>query len=163
MVVQRKTTQLRKMVSVLWRRFSSSTILASIISIRFVRTRDSTGIEFHWNLVIANLALLVAYSRRYRRNATCLRLPLWFDRVVSSCTVARFHLKSEPFVEFSRNNPVVIGQDNTNVPNLVKLFGDAFARSSIEASCPVGQRMIHILRHISVCHRSISFVRTKQR
>lgn len=51
---------------------------------------------------------------------------------------------------FRRNNPVVIGQDNSNVPNVIKLFADAFARSSIEADSPVGQRMILILKHVQV-------------
>ncbi|CAF3171888.1 unnamed protein product [Rotaria socialis] len=46
------------------------------------------------------------------------------------------------------NNPVIIGQDNANVPNVIKLFADAFAKSSIEVDSVVGQRMILILRHV---------------
>ncbi|CAF2103081.1 unnamed protein product [Rotaria magnacalcarata] len=45
-------------------------------------------------------------------------------------------------------NPVIIGQDNANVPNVIKLFTDAFAKSSIEVDSVVGQRMILILRHV---------------
>ncbi|CAF1577752.1 unnamed protein product [Rotaria magnacalcarata] len=47
-----------------------------------------------------------------------------------------------------RYNPVIIGQDNANVPNVIKLFTDAFAKSSIEVDSVVGQRMILILRHV---------------
>ncbi|CAF1129300.1 unnamed protein product [Rotaria sordida] len=46
------------------------------------------------------------------------------------------------------NNPVIIGQDNANVPNVIKLFANAFAKSSIEVNSVVGQRMILILRHV---------------
>jgi hypothetical protein len=48
------------------------------------------------------------------------------------------------------NNPVIIGQDNSNVPNVIKLFADAFAKSSIETNSIVGQRMILILKHVQV-------------
>ncbi|CAF3655879.1 unnamed protein product [Rotaria socialis] len=47
-----------------------------------------------------------------------------------------------------RYNPVIIGQDNANIPNVIKLFADAFAKSSIEVDSVVGQRMIPILRHV---------------
>jgi hypothetical protein len=46
---------------------------------------------------------------------------------------------------------VIIGQDNSNVPNVMKLFADAFAKSSIEVNSVVGQRMVLILRHVQVC------------
>ena len=49
-----------------------------------------------------------------------------------------------------RNNPVIIGQENSNVPNVIKLFADAFARSSIEVNSVVGQRMVLILKHVQV-------------
>jgi hypothetical protein len=45
---------------------------------------------------------------------------------------------------------VIIGQDNSNVPNVIKLFADAFAKSSIEVNSVVGQRMVLILRHVQV-------------
>jgi hypothetical protein len=45
---------------------------------------------------------------------------------------------------------VIIGQDNANVPNVIKLFADAFAKSSIEVNSVVGQRMVLILRHVQV-------------
>jgi hypothetical protein len=45
---------------------------------------------------------------------------------------------------------VIIGQDNTNVPNVIKLFADAFAKSSIEVNSVVGQRMILIIKHVQV-------------
>jgi hypothetical protein len=51
---------------------------------------------------------------------------------------------------FFRNNPVIIGQENSNVPNVIKLFADAFAKSSIEVNSVVGQRMVLILRHVQV-------------
>jgi hypothetical protein len=57
---------------------------------------------------------------------------------------------------FSRNNPVIIGQDNSNVPNVIKLFADAFEKSSIEVNSVVGQRMILILKHVQV---RFSFIR----
>lgn len=61
------------------------------------------------------------------------------------------------YCKFSfRNNPLVIGQDNANVPNIVKLFADAFVKSAIEADSQVGQRMILITRHVQV--RSEDFV-----
>jgi len=46
------------------------------------------------------------------------------------------------------NNPVIIGQDNSHVPDVIKLFADAFAKSSIEVNSLVGQRMVLILRHV---------------
>ncbi|CAF4176060.1 unnamed protein product, partial [Rotaria sordida] len=46
------------------------------------------------------------------------------------------------------NNSVIIGQDNSIVPNVIKLFTDTFAKSSIEVDSVVGQRMIFILRHV---------------
>ena len=45
---------------------------------------------------------------------------------------------------------MIIGQDNANVPNVIKLFADAFAKSSIEVNSVVGQRMILILKHVQV-------------
>ncbi len=45
---------------------------------------------------------------------------------------------------------MIIGQDNTNVPNVIKLFADAFAKSSIEVNSVVGQRMILIIKHVQV-------------
>jgi hypothetical protein len=47
---------------------------------------------------------------------------------------------------------VIIGQDNLNIPNVIKLFAAAFAKSSIEINSVVGQRqrMVLILRHVQV-------------
>jgi hypothetical protein len=45
---------------------------------------------------------------------------------------------------------VIIGPDNSNVPSVMKLFADAFARSSIEVNSVVGQRMVLILKHVQV-------------
>ncbi len=45
---------------------------------------------------------------------------------------------------------MIIGQDNSNVPNVIKLFADAFEKSSIEVNSVVGQRMILILKHVQV-------------
>jgi hypothetical protein len=45
---------------------------------------------------------------------------------------------------------VIIGQENANIPNVIKLFADAFAKSSIEVNSVVGQRMVLILRHVQV-------------
>ncbi|CAF4965661.1 unnamed protein product, partial [Rotaria magnacalcarata] len=39
-----------------------------------------------------------------------------------------------------------------NVPNVIKLFADSFAKSSIEVDSVVGQRMILILRHVQVSY-----------
>ncbi|CAF4391666.1 unnamed protein product, partial [Adineta steineri] len=36
----------------------------------------------------------------------------------------------------------------SNIPNVIKLFADAFVKSSIEVNSIVGQRMILILRHV---------------
>jgi len=46
------------------------------------------------------------------------------------------------------NNPIVIGQDNAHVPSMIKIFADAFVKSSIEPNSPVGQRMSNIVRHV---------------
>jgi len=45
---------------------------------------------------------------------------------------------------------VIIGPENSNVPNVIKLFGDAFVKSSIEVNSVVGQRMVLIIRHVQV-------------
>ncbi|CAF1354053.1 unnamed protein product [Adineta ricciae] len=46
------------------------------------------------------------------------------------------------------NNPIIIGPENANIPNVIKLFADAFVKSSIEINSVVGQRMVLILRHV---------------
>lgn len=43
---------------------------------------------------------------------------------------------------------MIIGQDNSNIPNVIKLFAKAFADSSIEVNSVVGQRMTLILQHV---------------
>ena len=45
---------------------------------------------------------------------------------------------------------MIIGQENSNIPNVIKVFADAFAKSSIEINSLVGQRMVLILRHVQV-------------
>ena len=57
---------------------------------------------------------------------------------------------------YNRNNPIVLGQNNSNVPNVIKLFADAFAKAAIEVNSVVGQRMILILKHVQV--RFFSFL-----
>ncbi|CAF3083989.1 unnamed protein product, partial [Rotaria sp. Silwood2] len=46
------------------------------------------------------------------------------------------------------NNSVIIEQNNFIVPNVIKLFANAFVKSSIEVNSVVDQRMVIILRHI---------------
>jgi hypothetical protein len=45
---------------------------------------------------------------------------------------------------------MIIGPENSNIPNVIKLFADAFVKSSIEVNSLVGQRMVLILRHVQV-------------
>ena len=52
---------------------------------------------------------------------------------------------------------MIIGQDNSNIPNVIKLFADAFAKSSIETNSLVGQRMILILKHVQVKFLNLFF------
>lgn len=47
-------------------------------------------------------------------------------------------------------NPKIIGQDDANIPNVIKLFADAFAKLSIEMNSDIGQRMILLLKNIQV-------------
>ncbi|CAM4798735.1 unnamed protein product [Rotaria magnacalcarata] len=47
-----------------------------------------------------------------------------------------------------QNNPVTVGQDQSNIPTIIKLFCGAFSKSSIEINSLVGQRMILILKHV---------------
>ncbi|CAM4933712.1 unnamed protein product [Rotaria socialis] len=47
-----------------------------------------------------------------------------------------------------QNNPVIVGQDQSNIPTIIKLFCGAFSKSSIEINSLVGQRMILILKHV---------------
>ncbi|CAF4194751.1 unnamed protein product [Rotaria magnacalcarata] len=46
------------------------------------------------------------------------------------------------------NNSVIIEQNNFIVPNVIKLFANAFVKSSIEVNSVVDQRMVIILRHV---------------
>ncbi|CAF3778897.1 unnamed protein product [Rotaria socialis] len=47
-----------------------------------------------------------------------------------------------------QNNPVIVGQDQSNIPTIIKLFCGAFSKPSIEINSLVGQRMILILKHV---------------
>ena len=100
-------------------------------------------------LAASSVALVASRSRRHGRDAACLRISLRSDWIVRENYSPAIWEEDLSWL-FRRNNPVIIGQDNANVPNVIKLFADAFARSSIEVHSLVGQRMLLILRHVQV-------------
>lgn len=51
---------------------------------------------------------------------------------------------------FRSNNPVVLGENNQNLPFLLKLFSETFNLNAILPSSDVGKRMINIIRQLQV-------------
>lgn len=45
---------------------------------------------------------------------------------------------------------MVLGNNNTNIPSLIRIIAEAFLRDAIDRSHAVAQRMIMIVRQIQV-------------
>ncbi|CAF3471379.1 unnamed protein product [Rotaria sp. Silwood1] len=58
------------------------------------------------------------------------------------------------------NNPIIIGQNNSNICNVINLFTDAFAKSSIEVNSVIGQRMMLILQQIQTANINLPLTST---
>lgn len=50
----------------------------------------------------------------------------------------------------SRNNPLLLGNDNCNLPHIVKILSEAFYKEAIDPSSDVGKRVITLIRDIQV-------------
>ncbi|CAF5028646.1 unnamed protein product, partial [Rotaria sp. Silwood1] len=50
------------------------------------------------------------------------------------------------------NNPIIIGQNNSHIRNVIKLFADTFAESLIEVNSVIGQRMMLTLQQIQTAN-----------
>lgn len=48
------------------------------------------------------------------------------------------------------NNAALLGQDNANVPRIVAVMAEAFAREALNPKEEVSQRMVNLLRHIQM-------------
>jgi hypothetical protein len=48
------------------------------------------------------------------------------------------------------NNVALLGQDNANVPRIVAVMAEAFARDALNPTSEVTQRMVCLLRHIQM-------------
>jgi len=48
------------------------------------------------------------------------------------------------------HHPLVLGQNNSNIPSLIRIIAEAFLRDAIDRTHTVAQRMIMIVRGIQV-------------
>jgi importin-5 len=48
------------------------------------------------------------------------------------------------------NNQALLGHDNANVPRIIAVMADAFARDALDPTSEVTQRMVRLLRHIQM-------------
>ena len=46
------------------------------------------------------------------------------------------------------NHPLVLGQNNANLPNILALFAEVFTKEAVEKDSAVGQRMLGILTQL---------------
>ena len=50
-----------------------------------------------------------------------------------------------------RNNPLILGQNNTNVPKILSIVGEVVAENVLTMDQQVLQRLLTIARHVQVC------------
>lgn len=48
------------------------------------------------------------------------------------------------------NHPIVLGQDNTNIPTLVSFFAEALHKEVVPSDNPLMTRIVNIIRQIQV-------------
>ena len=53
-------------------------------------------------------------------------------------------------VVHSRNNPHILGQNNSNLPRIMSIIADCFKRETLDKEKEVGKRMVNIVRQIQV-------------
>jgi len=51
-----------------------------------------------------------------------------------------------------RNHPMVLGVNNSNLPNLIQIMTDVFVKNAIKIEHIVARRMITIIREIQVAY-----------
>lgn len=56
----------------------------------------------------------------------------------------------EAFSPSFRNNTYILGSNNTNVPNILRIIGEVVAEDVLRESDQVYQRLLAIARHIQV-------------
>lgn len=49
------------------------------------------------------------------------------------------------------NHPVVLGNNNSNIPNLIAIFAEAFCRNAFTPEDEIAKRILCIVRQIQVC------------
>lgn len=48
------------------------------------------------------------------------------------------------------NHPIVLGPNNSNIPNLIAIFGEAFHRDAFTVEDEIAKRILNIIRQIQV-------------
>ncbi|CAF2813267.1 unnamed protein product [Rotaria sp. Silwood2] len=97
-----------------------------------------------------------AVTKIFKYNNLCVDNLIKFHQVWFFWLPAHENTEEIPYVYgylydlIESNNPVIIGPNNSNVPNVIKLFANAFAELSNELNSVVGQRMVFILRHVQI-------------
>lgn len=56
------------------------------------------------------------------------------------------------------NNSIIIGPNSSNIPRLIAIIAEAFARDALPYEHPVSQRMANIVRQIQVNYHSIMYI-----
>ena len=56
------------------------------------------------------------------------------------------------------NHPLILGPNHANLPKLIAIIAEAFARDAIDVENDVAKRMVGLVRQCQVCITYISFV-----
>ena len=54
------------------------------------------------------------------------------------------------FLLITRNNPIILGENNQNLPRLLAIISEAFLKEAITPSDDLGKRLILIVRQVQV-------------
>ena len=55
-----------------------------------------------------------------------------------------------PIFVFHRNHPVILGDNNQNLPRLLGIIGDALFKEAVSSGDEVTKRMVNIVKQIQV-------------
>ena len=50
------------------------------------------------------------------------------------------------------NHPIILGQNNSNIPRIIAIFAEAFSVEALPTSNEVHKRMVNITRQVQVCN-----------
>ena len=52
---------------------------------------------------------------------------------------------------FHRNHPVILGENNCNLPKIFTIIAEAFQHEALSTTSEIGIRMLNIVRQVMVC------------